>query len=53
MPWGVHSEILAELEYPLARQVCSGSKTGGRFEIIKFVNAVFQEVGKSCFPCFV
>lgn len=52
VPWALHPEILAELEYPLARQVCTGEKTGGRFEIIKSVNAVFEEVGKPCFPLF-
>lgn len=36
----------------IGRQVCTGDKTGGRFEIIKSVSAVFQEVGKRCFPLF-
>lgn len=52
MPWAIYSEILAELEYPLARQVCTGNETCGRSEIIKSVSAVFREVGKPCFPLF-
>lgn len=53
VPWAVHPEILAELEDPLAGQVCTGEKdSGGRFEMIKSISAAFQEMGKPCFPLF-
>lgn len=43
VPWGVHPEILGELECQLARLICTGDKTSGRFQIIKYyVSVVFQ-----------
>lgn len=47
VPWAVHPG----LEYPWAGQVCTGNKTGGRFEIMKSVSAVRQ--GNHVFLCSV